>query len=773
MGSPADKDATPPSATPKPPGAGPPTAYWAHSANDRGQWHDLREHLQSVAALARQFADPFGAGDWAHTAGLWHDLGKYLPAFQKYLAAAGSPGSHNGELRGSVDHASAGAQHAVFAIPVLGHLLAYVVAGHHTGLPDAINEGPCLEKRLRKTLEPFQPPDPSLLASPHLELPTFLRESLARRTSDRQKTAFTFAFFVRMLFSCLVDADFLDTEAFLEPQRSAQRPRWPPDVLARMEAALDSFVALFPDNANPVDQYRQQVRRWCRAAASERPGFFSLTVPTGGGKTLSSFAFALRHAQLHGLSRIIYVLPFTSIIEQNVEVFRRVLAPLTNAGLPDPVLEHHSALGEDKETLASRLAAENWDAPLIVTTSVQFYESLFASRASRCRKLHNLAKAVVILDEAQKIPVDYLAPCLLALQELISHYSTSVVLCTATQPAVHKREDFPIGLQEVREIIPNPPQLFLALKRVSVHYLGELNDDEIASRLTEEIQALCIVNTRRQARILASHEAHRTNTFHLSGSMCAAHRSEIIGHVRELLAAGEPCRVISTQLVEAGVDLDFPIVFRSLAGLDSLAQAAGRCNRNGRIPTGLLYLFRSSHSTRESFLRDTINATVQLLGCDNARHLYDDLFSLSAVEHYFRLYYWEQSQRWDAHRILDGFTLTNDRNLPFLFSFQKVAMAFRLLEDSGRPVIIPWRDRGSQLCEDLRRSWGTPDWRLLRALQRYTVQVPTRLWEREVGRAIELVHDQFPVLTSPSVYYCERIGLLFDETEIDADSLII
>jgi CRISPR-associated endonuclease/helicase Cas3 len=468
------------------------------------------------------------------------------------------------------------------------------------------------------------------------------------------------------------------------------------------------------------------------------------------------------------------VVPFTTIIEQNADVFRRVFAPLTASGYSDPVVEHHSALDVGEETLASRLAAENWDAPLIVTTSVQFYESLFANRATRCRKLHNLAKSVIILDEVQKLPVEYMTPCLLALRELASGYGATIVLCTATQPAIQRQSDFTIGLEEIREIIPEPRRLYVALKRVEIKDLGEMGDEGLAARLRAEPQVLCIVNTRGHARQLFKQIAEEQGAIHLSAAMCPQHRSEVLQAVRALLAEGKPCHVVSTQLVEAGVDLDFPVVYRSLAGLDSIAQAAGRCNRNGRFERGITYLFRSEHGRSEAFLRDTANATAQLLGDETTKEpLYQDILSLEAVQHYFELYYWSQQQRWDTHGILDHFKMENRRELPFLFGFKSAAESFRLIEDGGRPVIIPWHEEGRQLCERLRGPWLMPRVSLLRALQRYTVQVPSRTWQAEIGRSIQMVHEQFALLISTELNYDERVGLVLDRRELSIETMML
>ncbi len=732
------------------------TCFFAHTKDTKAEhhWQRLEDHLAAVATLAARFAAPFEAEGWGRAAGMWHDIGKYSDAFQDYLRTASSPDSHIADGATRTDHSTAGAQHAVGSLEILGHLLAYVVAGHHSGLLDGRSDGACLEARLRKEIEPWEhrqglvpPVEPPVL-------PRFMKDSFGAHDD------FAIAFFTRMLFSCLVDADFLDTEAFMAPERAGARPEWPDDLLARMERELGRHIDQLPDDDSHVNRHRGEVRKACLEASALPPGLFSLTVPTGGGKTLSSLAFALRHALRHGLHRVIYVIPFTSIIEQTADEFRKVFASLATTIGMDLVLEHHSSLDVGKETVASRLATENWAAPLIVTTSVQFYESLFAQRTSRCRKLHNLARSVIILDEVQTLPVDYLQPCLRAIHLLADHYGASMVLTTATQPAINRREGFEIGLDKVQEIIPRPGQLYQSLSRVTVEYLGEQGDDAITDRVLSQDQVLCIVNTRGHAQQLFASLGEEEGHFHLSALMCPEHRSEMLKMIRaRLRSGGRTCRVVSTQLIEAGVDIDFPVVFRAMAGLDSIAQAAGRCNRNGKLQRGMTYVFRSEHVLSERYFADTANIGSQILD------MYSDPLGLEAIEQYFRLYYWNQSDRWDRHLILKRFCLLNDRKLPFDFRFAEVARVFHLIENTGHPVIIPWREKGRSLCEKLRAGGELPGSLLLRELQRYTVQIPRHLWERHQN-LIDIVHERYAVLISPEIHYSELSGLKLDEDSI-------
>lgn len=732
---------------------------YAHTLPDAPPeaWEPLEDHLRDVAALAEEFARAFGAGDWGRVAGWWHDTGKYSEAFQEYLRARNDP--HLAEMAGKVDHSSLGAQLAAERIPVLGHLMAYVIAGHHSGLLDFHAEGASQQGRLTKEL--FEAGDmPAWLreAGNGLAPPPWFRAVL----SQPEHAAFAMGFYTRMLFSCLVDADFLATEAFMNPAQSVKRPQWGPEILEEMLQALDARLAEFPEPVHEVDRQRARVLQDCRHKAELAPGFFTLTVPTGGGKTLSSLAFALRHALSHGLRRVVYVAPFTSIIEQNADVYRDVFQ-----NLPDEVLvEHHSALEPERETVRNRLAAENWDAPMVVTTSVQFYESLFASRTSKARKLHRLAESVIILDEAQTLPVEYLKPCLAALRELVKHYGATVVLCTATQPAIGKHPDFEIGLEDMREIIRDVPHLFRVLKRTEVVHLGVQTDEELASRLNEAHSALCVVNSRKHAQQLYQALGRGNGSHHLSALMCPAHRTEKLRAIRNLLDRGDPVRVVSTQLVEAGVDVDFPLVFRSMAGLDSIAQAAGRCNRHGRLPNlGKVFLFDSEDRNAEKYFQETANVARQILGLDL------EPLSDEAAEKYFRAYFYGRRADWDHHGILRDFHLQQKREAPFLFQFASAAEKFRIIRSAQQSVIIPYDERSRALVKDLRNPSIPLHRSLMRGLQRYMVGIYPHQVEANRGE-FEWVREEFPVLLSPEQHYSPDIGLTLTHEEQPIQTLI-
>jgi CRISPR-associated endonuclease/helicase Cas3 len=486
-------------------------------------------------------------------------------------------------------------------------------------------------------------------------------------------------------------------------------------------------------------------------------GLFSLTVPTGGGKTLSSMAFALKHSVQHQLNRIIYVVPFTTIIEQNADVFRSMLGD-------DAVLEHHSNFEPDEEDYRSRLAADNWDAPIVVTTNVQLFESLFANRSSRCRRLHNIAESVVILDEVQMLPPAYLLPCLEVLKELVATYRTSIILCSATQPAVQRRADFPRGLESVTEIIDDPGELASSLKRTVVSVLPQILDNELTEQIRKYEEVLVIVNTRKHAKKLYNTMEDVNGLYHLSALMCPVHRREVLNDIRARLRGGLACRVISTQLVEAGVDIDFPVVFRSLAGIDSIAQAAGRCNREGNAEEGKVFVFRSEVGIPVGHFRQTTQAAESVI----RRHP-DDILSLAAIEEYFMLYYWTKGDALDVEGIL-AMLQAGCQNGDF--PFKTVAETFRLIKDEMRPVVIPFDDAASRLIRTLeyRENPAT----LARALQRYTVSVYPHEWNRLLSLgSIQIKAGMFPVLVDETLYK-KDLGLCADDPLLrDPEDLVV
>ncbi|MDP7462886.1 MAG: CRISPR-associated helicase Cas3', partial [SAR324 cluster bacterium] len=665
--------------------------------------HFLEDHLQNTAQLAQVQANKFGFGDWASLAGIWHDLGKYRAAFQQMIRKESGydPKAHLEGQPGRVNHSTAGALHALEKLGPAGRVLAYCIAGHHAGLANW--HGNEAHRGLSERLEQEKHLLPETLKA---DIPNSILKPLP--PTSRPPKGADLAFWIRMLFSCLVDADFLDTERFMDEEKFQKRSVYPAlkDLLPVFERHMTDVVLAGAKNTS-VNHIRREVLEQCRSAAGQEPGFFSLTVPTGGGKTLSSLAFALRHAVRHEKQRILYVIPYTSIIEQTADAFRKIFG--------GTVLEHHSNLDSKHETVHSRLASENWDAPLIVTTSVQFFESLYANRTSRNRKLHNLVNSVVILDEAQLLPPDFLEPCLHALRELKNHYGASIVLCTATQPALEPRSGFGwkfTGLgEQPKEIVADPQQLQQRLRRVRFRIPADFNQptswDKLAKELSEHPQVLCIVNkARTDCREL--HELMPEGTLHLSGLMCGQHRSDKIDEIQQRLKNKESVRVISTQLVEAGVDVDFPVVYRALAGLDSVAQAAGRCNREGELPRlGEVVVFVPPSKPPISLQAATD------LGKECLQANPDDPLSLEGFTRYFEQLYWSKGEGLDKHRILAHFK----PNPEWAFAFRSAAEKFRLISDDSETLLVPCQN--DDLLEQLKR--GNLDRWLLRKLQRYAV----------------------------------------------------
>ena len=712
--------------------------YYAHTLEGKppSEWQTIRAHLDAVADNAASFASVFEAAGWGYLAGAWHDIGKYSKEFQRRLGAPEGDDAHIETKPGRVDHSTAGAQHAHQVLGDVGKLLAYAIAGHHGGLLDGISNGASLADRLKKEIPDYFACPKDILQRGHDLQPLPFKADRVHR----QRFGFQCAFFTRMVYSCLVDADFLDTEQFMDKEKASWRCDYP-SLYELHSKLMQHLEGLSATSTGEINRHRAEILKTCLDAAEEPPGFFSLTVPTGGGKTLSSLAFALKHALKHGMQRVIYVIPYTSIIEQNADVFRGILGE-------QAVLEHHSNFEPKEEDHRSRLASENWDAPLIVTTNVQFFESLFASRSSRCRKIHNIAGSVVILDEAQMLPVPLLQPFMEAMKELVSVYRTTIVLCTATQPALSASDEFKDGLHNVREIVPDPKQLYNTFRRVSTIRLPKLCDDEVAEQLKQHEQVLCVVNTRAHARTLFEHLRKEGGCYHLSALMYPEHRTCKLKEIRAALGSGLRCRVVSTQLIEAGVDIDFPVVFRAMAGIDSIAQAAGRCNREGKLPDGgTVYVFTPEKGTPPGYLRHNAQAAESVI-----RHHEQDILSLEAVGDYFKELYWLQNL--DQYNILEVLTEGASKGN---FAFKTVAALCKIIKEGTTPIIIPREDRVEDLVKSL--FYADRPGSIARRLQRYTVQVYPQMLNALLGVALES-NDQYHVLRNPDLYD-EELGLCF------------
>jgi len=689
---------------------------FAHSLEDadESEWQSLSVHLMNVADMADGFASVFGAGPMARLIGMLHDAGKASEAFQKRLRGNPSP----------VDHSTAGAKIAVSNYGAVGKSLALLVAGHHGGLPnsDIDGERSSLNSRLQNDLEPYDRYFSLVDLPEKLEPPVLLKAS-----GDSPQWAFSFFMLLKMLYSCLVDADYLDTERFMDSCRAKIRQKPRPTLVElrdRLVASMEELKSSLDEPDSPVNRFRADVLSSCIAAADADSGLFTLTVPTGGGKTLASMSFALLHAIHNGQARIIYALPFTTVTAQVAAVFKKIFGE-------DAVLEHHSnysfSEGDDPEAIKERLAVENWDAPIIVTTNVQFFESLYADKPSKCRKVHSIANSVVILDEAQALPDQVLKPCLAALEELTTHYSTSVVLCTATQPALE--DIWPFRTKPI-EIIPDQKAFSSRLKcRVRFNVVSTIELDDLAVRIGSQRQALCIVNSRKAAStvydVLKS-TCDSESLFHLSAAMVPVHRSQSIARIRERLAGGEECIVISTSLIEAGVDVDFPVVFREVAGIDSILQAAGRCNREGKLNEGEVVVFECDIflSRRRDWLERMRRIGDGLIR--SSMEAGTDPFDDEGVHRFFIRRY-ETAGEEGLDNCLDGRPILGElcdtqRMISGSYSFEEYGEKFKLIEDEGVSVFVPWGKEGSKLLEELRRS-DYPA-RLASKLQRFTVSVP-------------------------------------------------
>ncbi|MEW5904049.1 MAG: CRISPR-associated helicase Cas3' [Pseudomonadota bacterium] len=722
-----------------------------------GQWieHFLDEHLLTVAEMAAEFASVFNSQDWAHLSGLWHDLGKFREKFQKYIKSVSGydAEAHIEGAPGRVDHSTAGAIHAIAKLGPQGRIIAYLIAGHHAGLPDWNGEASSLFQRLEdgKAKGYLQE---ALLAGPDAALLDQPRPTSLPPNPDTG----SWALWIRMLFSCLVDADFLDTEAFMDEHRQALRAGHPalPELLTAFDGYMADKTAIATDS--PVNRIRSKVLSQCREKASQPPGLFSLTVPTGGGKTLSSMAFALNHAVHHGKQRVIYVIPYTSILEQTAEIFRKIFGD-------ENVIEHHSNLDPDKEDSRSRLATENWDAPIIVTTNVQFFESLFAAKTSRCRKLHNIVNSVVVLDEAQLLPPEFLAPILHVMQDLSRNYKVSFVLSTATQPAFSPRPKF-VGLKDVRELMDDPDELYADLKRVEAELPQDFNAPRTWESIAEELQqydsVLCIVNSRTDCRTL--HALMPRDTIHLSALMCGQHRSKVIADIKQQLKDGIPTRVISTQLVEAGVDMDFPVVYRALAGLDAVAQAAGRCNREGNLPgMGKVVVFVPPKDPPPGLLLKAKQSGQEIMRLTKGDPLTRDRF-----EAYFRHYYASLNSLDTLPigiiELLDMHNRAEGRRAEF--SFRTAAEKFRLIKEEGQTaVIVRYGESGKliaalEACQNMepRERRG-----ILRRLQRYTVNIREQECKKMMNSGdIKEIFEGCYVQQSDTLYH-SQLGLLLNK----------
>lgn len=693
-------------------------AYLAHLTED-GRTQTILEHLKGTASLCSAFAAAFDAEAQGQLAGMAHDIGKYSAAFQRRL--------HGGP---KVDHASAGAFECLKAQQLAA---AFAISGHHGGLPDGGGRGDAagtgtfwgrINRASQGRLEDYHAWQ-SEFSLPHANTPAFAGTRLEGM------------FFTRMLFSCLVDADYTDTGAFMD-----NSPYLPASSSSMEELwrRLETYVSGWFPPKGALNMQRCAILEQCMSAGAQYgPGLFTLTVPTGGGKTVASLSFALAQAKARRMKRIVYVIPYTSIIEQTAQIFREILGD-------ENVLEFHSGVQFDQqeddasspETAPLTRSVETWDVPVIVTTAVQFFESLYACRPSKCRKLHNLAQSVLIFDEAQMLPLPYLRPCVWAIAQLVRHYGASAVLCTATQPALDPIfQEFAPEIP-IREICPMAEAHWESFRRVSFQQAGTLSWMDLAARLQQQEQVLCVVNTRRAAREVF-HQLSGSGNFHLSTLMYPAHRKRILDEIRRRLRDGLPCRVVSTSLIEAGVDVDFPAVYRELSGLDSILQAAGRCNREGKRPPedSIVTIFQGEDPPPRLFETSIGAGKIVLDHCQ-------DVSSRAAIHTYFStLLDLKGAEAQDAHHILP---LMESE----FFPFRTVAERFHLIESPTTTVYLPLEE-GAGLVELLRS--GQYSRTLYRRLGQYGVSVyPQHLAALEQAGALEHLEDGSVVLRDIGLY---------------------
>ena len=725
-------------------------SYYAHSKENAPveKWQTLESHLNQTARVAQDFARTFHSDDWAFLAGLWHDIGKTNPNFQQYILYENK--LTDKAPSASKNHAAPGAGYILNqpnAFPIYHHIFGYLIAGHHAGLPDST------ELNRYKTQSAFVDRDYVRSLSQGRQIPSLLPEFV-------QKNPHGFHMWVRMLFSCLVDADYLDTQSFVTGTDPTNF-----DTLDTLRQRFSRYMDTLAGTAAPskLNKIRAEILNTCREAAQLGETLFSLTVPTGGGKTLSSTAFALDYAVRHKKDRIIYVIPYLSIIEQTADILKNILGEKN-------VIEHHSNVADDTPANANELpasfqkaalrrAAENYDAPVIVTTAVQFFESLYANKPSRCRKLHNLANSVIILDEAQLLPSNLLTPCTHVLDRLAQDYGSAVLLSTATQPALefeHTKHPY--------EIIRDIPALYKHLKRTQITFPSDLQTavtwESLAAELTRYPQVLCIVNTRKSCYQLWKQMP--TGTLLLSASLCGEHRAKIIRQIKNRLKNNEPVRVISTQLVEAGVDIDFPVVYRALAGMDSVVQAAGRCNREGKLSQeGSVHVFVPPASGLPELIRKGIDTTVEMAALNQT-----DMDTPETFIRYFTLY---TNRLNDTGKTFLEENLFKDVNPEGKVLFHTAAQKFKFIQDSV-PILVQY-GKGNELIERLRREG--PSRGLLRALQRYCINLHDSQAEKlQAEHRIEKLYDSIYVQRDSQLYSTDT-GLDLYAENYTAQDLII
>lgn len=755
----------------------------AHQRKVDNKEQTVTEHLLGVAELAKLYASTIALPLCGELLGLLHDLGKYSSEFQQYiLSAIGNIDSGEEDYidarrkKGKIDHSSAGGQYVYNienehkAFPYLRQILSLAIVSHHSGLIDCLSPAGS-DKYLQRISKPYEKTHlPEVLEKWPIEVSDrvdglvnsteLLNEFLAvLKKIPKQSHHFYLGMLCRFLSSCLLDADRIDTADFVNPENKSLRlktkyPPWHKFIIA-LEKRLSEFSI-----ENRVDEIRTEVSKVCQKAGKREPGIYTLTVPTGGGKTLASLRFALEHAAEHNLERVIYVIPYTSIIDQNAREVQKVFANLSKEYGVELVLEHHSNLTPEKETTYQRLMAENWDAPIVYTTSVQVLDSLFKGGTRSVRRMHHLAKSVIVFDEVQTLPVKMVHLFNNAMNFLVNVCGSSVVLCTATQPLLHDvdQKKGAIQLSKDSEIMPNTSTLFEELRRVQVidkRQPGGCSFLEIAELIKKELSitgsVLTIVNTKNAAESLFKTCCDfDAKVYHLSTNQCPSHRLELIDKIRELAVPGSesPVVCISTQLIEAGVDVDFGTVIRFTAGLDSVAQAAGRCNRSGkRKKKGRVLLVNPSQERIDMIPEIKIGKeqAERVLSEYNkkASQFSGSIVSPAALTRYFEYYFYDRCDCMD-YPVSSEVNVQDDSLLEILGrnskavaiyqrangkntrlhlhqSFSTAGKLFNVIDFQTQGVIVPYKE-GKKIISDLCASGDIArEKALLKQAQRYTV----------------------------------------------------
>lgn len=717
--------------------------YLAHLDKDCKLHQTILEHAAGTANYAEKFAALFTEPIYGKILGLYHDIGKYSKEFQNYLL--------HGGVKGSVDHTGAGSielfKTGMNCKNPTFFLLAMCIAGHHGGLPDIGDNPKTSEKgtffyRLNNSILPEYTVYKEYLPSINVfEVPDMTK---------KLTTAFGQMFYARMLYSCLVDADYLDTEAFLS-NKTVLRNGF--IDIAEMKLLVDKRTSKFNPDLSALNKMRCELLKQCQDIGCDskqlHKNLYTLTIPTGGGKTLSSLSFALNRAVLTGRQRIIYVIPYTSIIEQNAGVFKDIIGK-------NNVVEHHMNVVYDDTDGSNRkkLATENWDAPLIVTTNVQFIESIFANKPSKCRKLHNIANSIIIFDEVQMLPEDYLLPCVEVIKELTEHYNCCVVLCTATQPSLDKFFD-----NKAIEIIDKPKFYYDVFKRTKIKILGKLTESELAGKLKKYSQVLCIVGTKRTAQQIFELLKEEKSVYHLSTNMCPTHRKRILEEIRAKLKNGEVCRVISTSLIEAGVDVDFPTVYKEMDALDSIVQAAGRCNREGKhnAKDSIVYVFEleGNSSNKLRLLEKQVT--------ENILQEYEDISSPEAITAYFNKLHVLLAENLDKRKIFEFLKHGRQR-----FYFKTIASMVKIINDNTKSIFIPFDSNAKIIEQELRSGARTKE--LMRKMGAYCVNIYYQADNIHLESAyekllhnnkIEILDENITILVDDKAYD-NKIGLIVD-----------